>query len=255
MLNIEDNEKDAAGILNFEMPKQKPTIIKVIGVGGGGGNAVNHMYNEGIHDVSFVVCNTDLAALRNMAVPMHLQLGNDGLGAGNISERGRQKAEESVDEIRQMLNDGTKMVFITAGMGGGTGTGAAPVIAREANVLGILTVGIVTLPFLGEGKAKIAQALDGLEKMKEQVDAMIVVNNQRLAEHYKDRECLSAYECADEILCNAAKSIIDLIYIDGKVNVDFRDVNEVLSKGRVAVISTGYAEGAGRVGRDYGAPA
>ena len=243
------NLRSMLNINNVEKRDENKPIIKVIGVGGGGGNAVDHMYREGIKNVSFVVCNTDLAALRNMAVPMHLQLGNDGLGAGNISERGRQKAEESVDEIRQMLNDGTKMVFITAGMGGGTGTGAAPVIAREANVLGILTVGIVTLPFLGEGKAKIAQALDGLEKMKEQVDAMIVVNNQRLAEHYKDRECLSAYECADEILCNAAKSIIDLIYIDGKVNVDFRDVNEVLNKGRVAVISTGYAEGAGRVSK------
>ena len=135
MLNIEDNEKDAAGILNFEMPKQKPTIIKVIGVGGGGGNAVNHMYNEGIHDVSFVVCNTDNQALDSSPVPVHLQLGSEGLGAGNRPARARQAAEESIEGIRTMLGDGTKTVFITAGMGGGTGTGAAPVIAREAKGL------------------------------------------------------------------------------------------------------------------------
>ncbi len=246
---LSEDLRSMLNINNMERRSDNKPIIKVVGVGGGGGNAVNHMYLEGIKNVSFVVCNTDLAALKKMAVPMHMQLGTDGLGAGNICERGRQKAEESVEEIRQMLNDGTKMVFITAGMGGGTGTGAAPIVAREASELGILTVAIVTLPFLGEGNSKIMQALGGLEEMKKYVDAMIVVNNQRLAEHYKDYECLSAYECVDDILCNAAKSIIDLIYVDGRVNVDFRDVNEVLTKGRVAVISTGYAEGVGRVSK------
>ena len=164
-------------ILDFDDVEHTNIIIKVIGVGGGGGNAVNHMYREGINDVSFMVCNTDSQALNNSPVPMHLQLGSEGLGAGNDPEIARLAAEESVDDLRRLLNDGTKMVFITAGMGGGTGTGAAPVIARVCKEMGILTVGIVTIPFCFEGDRKIDQALDGVETMSKNVDALLVINN------------------------------------------------------------------------------
>lgn len=163
--------------------KENNTIIKVIGVGGGGGNAVNHMYREGIHDVSFVLCNTDNQALNDSPVPVLLQLGTEGLGAGNKPAKARQAAEESLDAIKQMLTDGTRMTFITAGMGGGTGTGAAPVIARVSKELGILTVGIVTIPFRFEGKRKIDQALDGVEEMAKHVDALLVINNERLRKY------------------------------------------------------------------------
>lgn len=238
-------------MIDFNLPKrekEKP-IIKVIGVGGGGCNAVDHMYKEGIRGVTFVNTNTDMKALRRSSVPIHLQLGKDGLGAGNIPETGRLAAEDSVEDIRQMLNDGTKMVFITAGMGGGTGTGAAPVIAREAKTLGILTVGIVTIPFLDEGVVKVRQALMGLDNLSHNVDAMLVISNQRLLEYYKDYDCISAYDRADDTLCNAARSIVDIITVDGKVNVDFHDVEMVLKDGRVAVISTAYAEGVGRLSK------
>ena len=170
--------------IDFNFPTNNPSIIKVIGVGGGGGNAVNHMYREGIHDVNFVVCNTDSKALSDSPVPVHLQLGKEGLGAGNRPSVARQAAEESIDEIHAMLNDGTKMVFITAGMGGGTGTGAAPVIARIAKEMDILTVGIVTIPFRFEGNKKIDQALDGVEEISKHVDALLVINNERLREIY-----------------------------------------------------------------------
>ena len=167
-------------ILDFgELDKQN-SIIKVIGVGGGGGNAVNHMYREGIHDVTFVLCNTDNQALNDSPVPIHLQLGKEGLGAGNRPAKAREAAEESIEDVRKMLNDGTRMAFITAGMGGGTGTGAAPIIARESKNMGILTVGIVTIPFRFEGHKKIDQALDGVEEMAKNVDALLVINNERL---------------------------------------------------------------------------
>lgn len=171
-------------IIDFGPATQNKSIIKVIGVGGGGGNAVNHMYREGVHDVSFVLCNTDAQALADSPVPVHLQLGKEGLGAGNRPERARNAAEESIDQIRNMLNDGTRMAFITAGMGGGTGTGAAPVIARESRALDILTVGIVTIPFKFEGARKINQALDGVEEMAKNVDALLVINNERLRSIY-----------------------------------------------------------------------
>ncbi len=171
-------------ILDFGGSDKENSIIKVIGVGGGGGNAVNHMYREGIHDVSFVLCNTDAQALNASPVPVHLQLGSEGLGAGNKPEKARMAAEESIEEIRAMLNDGTRMAFITAGMGGGTGTGAAPVIARISKEMGILTVGIVTIPFRWEGVKKINQALDGVEEMAKHVDALLVINNEPLFEIY-----------------------------------------------------------------------
>ena len=225
----------------------KNTIIKVIGVGGGGGNAVNHMYREGIHDVSFVLCNTDNQALNDSPVPVLLQLGTEGLGAGNKPAKARQAAEESLESIKQMLSDGTKMTFITAGMGGGTGTGAAPVIARISKELGILTVGIVTIPFRFEGKRKIDQALDGVEEMAKHVDALLVINNERLREIYPELTVLDAFGKADDTLSVAAKSIAEIITNHGLINLDFNDVKTVLKDGGVAIMSTGYGEGEGRV--------
>ena len=234
-------------ILDFCEPEKEKSIIKVIGVGGGGGNAVNHMYREGIHDVSFVLCNTDNQALNDSPVPVHLQLGNEGLGAGNKPEKARQAAEETIDAIRDMLNDGTKMAFITAGMGGGTGTGAAPVIARVSKELEILTVGIVTIPFRFEGERKIDQALDGVEEMSKHVDALLVINNERLREIYPELTVLDAFGKADDTLSVAAKSIAEIITVHGLINLDFNDVKTVLKDGGVAIMSTGYGEGEGRV--------
>lgn len=234
-------------ILDIVSPKVQDSIIKVIGVGGGGGNAVNHMYREGIHDVSFVLCNTDAQALNDSPVPVHLQLGKEGLGAGNRPARAREAAMESIDDIRRMLDDGTKMAFITAGMGGGTGTGAAPVIAQASKVMGILTVGIVTIPFRFEGPRKIDQALDGVEEMSKHVDALLVINNERLREIYPDLTVLDAFGKADDTLSVAAKSIAEIITVHGLMNLDFNDVKTVLKDGGVAIMSTGYGEGENRV--------
>lgn len=240
---------DTHKILDFGEPEQKKNIIKVIGVGGGGGNAVNHMYREGIHDVSFVLCNTDNQALNDSPVPVHLQLGREGLGAGNKPEKARAAAEESIEDVRKMLKDGTKMAFITAGMGGGTGTGAAPVIARVSKELDILTVGIVTIPFRFEGVKKIDQALDGVEEMSKHVDALLVINNERLREIYPELSVLDAFGKADDTLSVAAKSIAEIITVHGLINLDFNDVKTVLKDGGVAIMSTGYGEGEGRVKR------
>ena len=234
-------------ILDFGDGDVADSIIKVIGVGGGGGNAVNHMYREGIHDVTFVLCNTDAQALNDSPVPVHLQLGKEGLGAGNRPERARQAAEETSEDIKRMLNDGTKMAFITAGMGGGTGTGAAPVIARVSKELGILTVGIVTIPFRFEGAKKIDQALDGVEEMAKHVDALLVINNERLREIYPELSLLNGFRKADDTLSVAAKSIAEIITVHGIMNLDFNDVKTVLKDGGVAIMSTGYGEGEGRV--------
>ena len=234
-------------ILDFGAPEKEHSIIKVIGVGGGGGNAVNHMYREGIHDVTFVLCNTDNQALNDSPVPVHLQLGKEGLGAGNKPEKARLAAEESIEDIRSMLSDGTRMAFITAGMGGGTGTGAAPVIARVSKELGILTVGIVTIPFRFEGDRKIDQALDGVEEMQKHVDALLVINNERLREIYPELSVLDAFGKADDTLSVAAKSIAEIITVHGLINLDFNDVKTVLKDGGVAIMSTGYGEGEGRV--------
>jgi len=228
-------------------PEKEHSIIKVIGVGGGGGNAVNHMYREGIHDVSFVLCNTDAQALNDSPVPMHLQLGKEGLGAGNKPAKAREAAEESIEDIKSMLNDGTRMAFITAGMGGGTGTGAAPVIARVSKEMGILTVGIVTIPFRFEGAKKIDQALDGVEEMSKHVDALLVINNERLREIYPDLSLMAAFGKADDTLSVAAKSIAEIITVHGVINLDFNDVKTVLQDGGVAIMSTGYGEGEDRV--------
>ncbi len=237
-------------IVPFDLPSESLKIIKVIGVGGGGGNAVNHMYKQGIHDVSFVVCNTDNQALAESPVPIKIQLGRlvtNGLGAGNKPERAREAAEESLEDIRQQLNDGTKMVFITAGMGGGTGTGAGPVIARIAKEMGILTVGIVTIPFLFEGEKKIIQALDGVERIAQNVDALLVINNERLREIYSDLTFMNAFGKADDTLSIAAKSIAEIITLKGRVNLDFADVHTILKDGGVAIMGTGYGVGDNRL--------
>ena len=234
-------------LIDLGTPTTTPSIIKVIGVGGGGGNAVNHMYREGIHDVNFVVCNTDSKALSDSPVPARLQLGHEGLGAGNRPERASQAAEESVEQIKAMLNDGTKMVFITAGMGGGTGTGAGPVVARIAKEMGILTVGIVTIPFEWEGKKKILQALTGVEKMAQNVDALLVINNQRLFDIYPELSLIDAFGKADDTLSVAAKSIAEIITMHGIINLDFNDVKTVLKDGGVALMSTGFGKGEDRL--------
>ena len=237
-------------IVQFDFPTDSPKIIKVIGVGVGGGRTIKHMYREGIHDVTFVLCNTDNQALAESPVPVKLQLGRSitqGLGAGNRPERARDAAEESIDDIKEQLNDGTKMVFITAGMGGGTGTGAAPVIARIAKEMDILTVGIVTIPFIFEGEKKIIQALDGVERIAQHVDALLVINNERLREIYADLTFMNAFGKADDTLSIAAKSIAEIITMRGTVNLDFADVKTILKDGGVAIMSTGFGEGENRV--------
>lgn len=237
-------------ILDFNYPKDTTKIIKVIGVGGGGGNAVTHMYKEGIHDVTFVLCNTDSQALNRSDVQYKVPLGRtitQGLGAGNKPERAMMAAEESMEDIRKMLSDGTKMVFITAGMGGGTGTGAAPVIARIAKDMGVLTVGIVTIPFVFEGERKIIQALNGVEEISKNVDALLVINNERLREIYSDLTMTNAFGKADDTLTIAAKSIAEIITLPGIINLDFADVNTTMKDGGVALMSNGFGEGEGRV--------
>ena len=234
-------------IIPFDLATESPKIIKVIGVGGGGGNAVNHMYVNGIQDVAFMVCNTDRQALEQSPVPVKLQLGHEGLGAGSRPEKAREAAEESQDEIRNMLSDGTKMVFVTAGMGGGTGTGAAPTIARIAKEMDILTIGIVTIPFRWEGDWKIDQALDGVEAISKHVDALLVINNEKLSEIYPNLTVKEAFARANDTLLIAAKSISEIITIRGEVNLDFNDVKTVMKDGGVAIMSTGYGDGDNRV--------
>lgn len=233
-------------LYDFDMAKSPQTIIKVIGVGGGGGNAVSNMYREGIRDVSFVLCNTDNQALQKSEVPDKLLIGQTGLGAGDEPERGEKAALESEEEIRKMLNDGTKMAFITAGMGGGTGTGAGPIVAKISKEMGILTVGIVTIPYLFEGETKMAKARRGVINMKKNVDSLLVINNQGLMT--LDKMPLSqANKLADETLTVAARSIAEIITTDLEQNVDFADVDTTMRDSGVALISIGYGEGEGRL--------
>lgn len=237
-------------LLDFQIESHTDAIIKVIGVGGGGGNAVNHMFHLGIHDVSFALCNTDNQALMESPVPMKVQLGENttgGLGAGNKPELAKQAAEESISAIEELLSDGTRMAFITAGMGGGTGTGAAPVVARVAKGMGILTVGIVTIPFMFEGPRKIIQALKGVEEIARNVDALLVINNERLRDIYSDLTLRNAFAKADDTLATAAKSIAEIITVHGYINLDFADVSTTLKDGGVAIMSSGLGEGEYRV--------
>jgi len=229
---------------------EEPNRIIVVGVGGGGNNAVDHMYRQHIDHVSFVVVNTDRQALRSSAVPVKLLIGPEttrGRGAGNKPERARAAAEESAADIAAIFNDDTDMVFVTAGMGGGTGTGAAPVVARIARERGLLTIGIVTIPFLFEGMRKIQKALTGAEEMSKYVDALMIVNNERLVEIYPDFEFESAFAKADDILSTAASSIAEIVTKKGYINLDFNDVDSTLRDGGTAIIAVGYGEGENRV--------
>lgn len=236
-------------LLALKLPVQRESIIKVIGVGGGGSNAVNHMCRQGIHGVEFVVCNTDIQALRLSPVKNRIQLGKElteGRGAGCVPERGRQSAVESIDFIRNLLSHKTKMVFITAGMGGGTGTGAAPEIARQARELGILTIGIVTLPFSFEGRRKMEQAMDGIDELEQYVDALLIIQNDKLKDIYGDLKLSEAFAMADNVLTIAAKSIAEIITFKGYVNVDFADVDGVMRNSGVALMGASEAEGENR---------
>ncbi len=236
-------------IMNFDLSLNTGSIIKVIGVGGGGGNAVNHMYHQGIRDVDFMVCNTDAQALINSPVPYKVQLGSsltEGRGAGNKPETGREAAIENIDDVKKVLGNNTKMVFITAGMGGGTGTGGAPVIAQAARELGILTVGIVTIPFRNEGRRRIKQAVEGIAAMESHVDSLLVINNERIREMYGDSKISDAFAKADNILTTAAKGIAEIITVPGYINVDFADVETVMRNSGVALMGTGIASGDNR---------
>jgi len=231
--------------LPLNLPQENRSIIKVIGVGGGGGNALKNMYRQGITDVSFVVCNTDSQVLKNSPVPHKIQLG-EGLGAGGRPEKAYEAATESIDKIREALSDGTKMVFITAGMGGGTGTGAAPIIAHVAHEMGILTVGIVTIPFLFEKNKRIEIALRGIAEMSQYVDTLLVINNEKLRE-YTEITLENAFIKADEVLTNAAKGIAEIITVEGYINTDFADVYEIMKDGKLAIMNTGQASGENRI--------
>ncbi len=235
--------------VTFDIPEKDNGIIKVIGVGGGGSNAVNHMFRQGIKGVSFVVCNTDNQALQNSPIATRIQLGRTltfGRGAGNEPSMGREAAIESFDDIRRVLEKGTKMVFLTAGMGGGTGTGAAPVIAQAARELNILTVAIVTLPFSFEGDKRWSQAIEGIKKLKEYVDALLIIYNDRLREIHGNQKLSVAFGHADNVLTMAAKGIAEIITVPGYVNVDFADVRTVMERSGVAIMGTGVAEGENR---------
>jgi cell division protein FtsZ len=235
--------------MKFDIPQELNSIIKVIGVGGGGGNAVNHMYQQGIRGVDFIVCNTDRQALDVSPVPVKVQLGvalTAGLGAGAVPERGREAVLENLDELRQLLSTGTKMVFITAGMGGGTGTGAAPVIAQLARELGILTVGIVTSPFHWEGRRRKSQAVTGEEELRNAVDTLLVINNDRLRDLFGNLSVNNAFEHADNVLTTAARGIAEIITKTGKVNVDFEDVKTVMTRSGNAIMGMAEAEGEDR---------
>lgn len=238
---------DASG---FSIEDTDSAIIKVIGVGGGGGNAVNYMFAQNIPLIKFVVCNTDKQALEKSPVPNQLLLGPQitrGRGAGNVPEVGRQCAEASLEDIRSLFTDETEMVFITAGMGGGTGTGAAPIIAREAKEAGMLTIGIVTVPFMFEGKKKILKALAGADEMKKYVDSLLIINNENIIELYKDFNFFNAFSKADDTLANAARSISEIISEPCYINVDFQDVKTTLKDSGSAIIATATGEGEHRI--------
>ena len=247
-------EEPAKKILPFAIPTECPRIIKVVGVGGGGSNAVHYMYRKGIHNVSFAVCNTDMQAMQNSPIPKKVQLGQmitEGLGAGNDPVVARKAAEESREEIERLFNDGTKMAFITAGMGGGTGTGAAPVVAEIAKNMGILTVGIVTIPFKFEMTGKIKQALKGVIEISKHVDALLVINNQRLIDMYPKLNVTEGFLLVDDVLTTATKSIAEIITARGTINLDFRDVRKILKDGGVAIMSYGIEKGEMRVSRAF----
>jgi cell division protein FtsZ len=236
-------------LMNFDLPVERSSIIKVLGIGGGGSNAVNHMFRKGINDVNFVVCNTDQQALMHSPVPVRVQIGEvttEGLGAGSQPERGRASAIENIDDVMNALSGNTKMVFITAGMGGGTGTGAAPVIAQACREAGYLTVAVVTIPFRSELNQRIKLAISGINDLKNKVDSLIVINNERLREIYGDEGVSAAFARADDVLANAVKGIAEIITCAGYINVDFADVDTVMRDSGVALMGIGMASGEDR---------
>jgi cell division protein FtsZ len=236
-------------MIEFDAPKEQSSIIKVLGVGGGGSNAVNHMYRQGIEGVDFIICNTDAQALDASPIPNQVQLGSaltEGRGAGSIPEVGKNAAMENLDQIKELLEKDTKMLFITAGMGGGTGTGGAPVIAATAKEMGILTVAIVTLPFAFEGRKRRLQAEAGIEELRKNVDTILIISNDKLRELYGNLRLNEAFAKADDILTDAAKGIAELITVTGHINVDFEDVKTVMKDSGVAIMGTGRAEGENR---------
>jgi cell division protein FtsZ len=236
-------------IINFGLEHADSSIIKVIGVGGGGCNAVRHMFEEGIEGVNFIICNTDAQAMQNNPVPVRIQLGvtlTEGRGAGNMPEQGEQAAIENLGDLRDVLEIKTKMVFITAGMGGGTGTGAAPVIAKLARELDILTIAVVTLPAPSEGKRRYDQAMAGIEKLKEHVDSMLVISNEKLHKIYGNLPATQAFKKADNIITTAVKGVAEIITLHGNINIDFADVSTVMAGSEVFIMGTGFASGPDR---------
>lgn len=236
-------------IMNFDLPVERSSIIKVLGIGGGGNNAVNHMFEKGIKDVNFVVCNTDHQALATSAIPIRVQIGEsltEGRGAGSKPEVGRQAALENLDDVMNALSGNTKMVFITTGMGGGTGTGATPVIAKACKEAGYLTIAVVTIPFKSEGKVRIRQAIDGVSELKDNVDSLLVINNEKLREIYGNQSVSTAFAKADDILTTAVKGIAEIITVTGYINVDFADVETVMRNSGVAIMGMGKAAGENR---------
>ena len=232
-------------LMNFDLPVERSSIIKVIGIGGGGNNAVNHMFTKGIQDVNFVVCNTDLQALTKSPVPVKVKIG-EGLGAGGKPEVGRQAAIEDIDDVMKALSGNTRMVFVTTGMGGGTGTGATPIIAKACKDAGLLTVAVVTIPFKSEGKIKIMQAKNGINELKDNVDSLLIIDNEKLREIYGNLSVSSAFAKADDILTTAVKGIAEIITVTGYINVDFADVETVMKDSGVAIMGTGRASGENR---------
>ncbi len=236
-------------IMNFDLPVERSSIIKVVGIGGGGNNAVNHMFEKGIRDVNFVVCNTDHQALARSPVPIKVQIGEsitEGRGAGSKPEVGRKAAEENLADVMEGLSGNTKMVFLTTGMGGGTGTGAIPVIAKACKDAGLLTIAVVTIPFKSEGKVRIRYAIDGITELKDHVDSLLVINNEKLREIYGDQGVSTAFAKADDVLATAVKGIAEIITVAGYINVDFADVETVMKSSGVAIMGTGLAAGENR---------
>jgi len=239
----------AEELINFSFPQSTSNIIKVLGVGGGGCNAVNHMFEEGIRGVDFIICNTDAQAMENSPVPVKIQLGvtlTEGRGAGNRPEMGEEAARENIEDVRTVLETDTKMLFITAGMGGGTGTGAAPVIAKLAKELGILTIAVVTIPSPAEGKKRFGQAIEGIKKLGEYVDSMLVISNQKLHNIFGDLPARQAFRKADNIVATAVKGLAEIITVHGNINIDFTDVFTVMSDSKVFIMGTGLSNGEGR---------
>src|SRR5665647_2977843 len=236
-------------IMNFDLPVERSSIIKVLGIGGGGNNAVNHMFEKGIRDVNFVVCNTDHQALTKSPVPIKVQIGEaltEGRGAGSKPEVGRQAAIENIDDVMDAMSGNTKMVFITTGMGGGTGTGATPVIAKACKDAGFLTIAVVTIPFKSEGKVRIRQAIEGVTELKDNVDSLLVINNEKLREIYGNQPVSTAFAKADDILTTAVKGIAEIITVTGYINVDFADVETVMKNSGVSIMGMGKAAGENR---------